>query len=124
METIDVSHYTIKKILLAKWIEPSSSVNPKSSANFSSRPKRNFLQPLRTWIEGLEISSPELAHRICQLIPAQCPFARQIKLFGRTILTIPPLCKINPVYDELMMLRFRALSYLADECGEDISAYC
>ncbi|MDY7024694.1 MAG: Mo-dependent nitrogenase C-terminal domain-containing protein, partial [Cyanobacteriota bacterium] len=36
---------------------------------------------------------------------------------------IPPLCKLNPVYDELISLRFRALCYLADECGEDITPY-
>ncbi|MFY8175362.1 Mo-dependent nitrogenase C-terminal domain-containing protein, partial [Planktothrix agardhii] len=27
-------------------------------------------------------------------------------------------------YEELVYLRFQALCYLADECGEDISAYC
>jgi hypothetical protein len=116
METANVSNYTIRQIILSHWIENST---PETS-----QPKRTLFRSLRSRIENLEISTPALAHRICQLIPAQCPFARKVQLFGRTILTIPPLCKINPFYEELMMLRFRALSYLADECGEDISAYC
>lgn len=82
------------------------------------------LKPLRQWLEGLEIRDQETAHRICRLIPAQCPFERTIQLGGRTILRIPPMCKLNPLYEEVVALRFRALCYLADECGEDISAYC
>jgi hypothetical protein len=37
---------------------------------------------------------------------------------------IPPMCKLNPLYEEVVGLRFRALCYLADDCGEDISQYC
>jgi hypothetical protein len=121
MVNADVSDYTISKIILSNWIAPWSKDNLK---NPSLQPKRDLLQPLRQRIERLEINTPALAHRICRLIPAQCPFARKIQLFNRTILEIPPLCKLNPLYEDLMMLRFRALSYLADECGEDIGAYC
>lgn len=88
--------------------------NPK---NFS------FLQPMRNWLENLRIDRRELAHSICQLIPAQCPFEREIYLGNRKILHIPPMCKLNPLYEELVGLRFRALCYLADECGEDISQF-
>lgn len=121
METANVSEYTIREIILSNWIENPTADKTKT---FSFRPKRDLFRPIRRSIDNVEITTPALAHRICKLIPAQCPFARKIQLFGRTLLTIPPLCKINPVYEELMMLRFRALSYLADECGEDISAYC
>lgn len=82
------------------------------------------LYPIRQWLNNLEINNVELAHFICRMIPTQCPFERDICLFGRTILHIPPLCKLNPVYEELTVLRFRALSYLADECGEDVGCYC
>jgi hypothetical protein len=58
------------------------------------------------------------------MIPTQCPFERDISLFGRTILSIPPLCKLNPLYEEVIGLRFRALCYLADDCGEDVGCYC
>ncbi|HIK33716.1 MAG TPA: Mo-dependent nitrogenase C-terminal domain-containing protein [Oscillatoriales cyanobacterium M59_W2019_021] len=80
-----------------------------------------LLQPIRNWIDNLQIDRLELAYSICKLIPAQCPFARDIYLGSRKIFQIPPLCKLNPLYEELIGLRFRALCYLADECGEDIS---
>ncbi|WP_069791510.1 Mo-dependent nitrogenase C-terminal domain-containing protein [Cyanobacterium sp. IPPAS B-1200] len=44
-------------------------------------------------------------------------------LFNKKLFTIPPLCKFNPLYEDLMMLRFRALSFLS-EIGEDITPYC
>jgi hypothetical protein len=47
-----------------------------------------------------------------------------LQMFGRTVLYIPPLCKLNPFYDQFVGLRFRAMCYLADVCGEDISCYC
>ena len=84
----------------------------------------NLLQPLQQWLDGMEIKQEQTARRIVKLIPAQCPFARDIKMFGRVILSIPPMCKINPVYEQLIGLRFRALCFLADCCGEDITPYC
>nr|WP_250126239.1 Mo-dependent nitrogenase C-terminal domain-containing protein [Chroococcidiopsis sp. CCMEE 29] len=82
------------------------------------------LRPVRNWLDGLEVDDPRVARFLCRMIPAQCPFERDVKLFGQKIVHIPPLCKINPLYEQLVGLRFRALSYLADECGEDVSAYC
>jgi hypothetical protein len=82
------------------------------------------LKPIRQWINRWSINNRLSAHRICKLIPAQCPFERDIKFFGRTIIHIPPLCKLNPFFEEFIGLRFRALCYLADECGEDVTQYC
>lgn len=82
------------------------------------------LKPLRQWLENFQIRDAKTAHWICEKIPARCPFERTITILGRTLLRIPPLCKLNPLYEELVSLRFRALCYLADECGEDISRYC
>ncbi len=65
-----------------------------------------------------------MARKLCVFIPASCPFEQEIKVLNRTILSIPPLCKLNPFYEQLMELRFKALTYLADECGEDITIYC
>jgi hypothetical protein len=73
------------------------------------------LSPLRQWLNRLEIRNAALAHFICRTIPVQCPFARTISLFGHTIIQIPPLCKLNPLYEEVVFLRFRALCYLADD---------
>ncbi len=83
-----------------------------------------LLRPLRDRLDAIEVRDAEFAHGVCKLIPAQCPFERDVKLFGRTLVHIPPMCKLNPLYEQLVSLRFRALCYLADECGEDISAYC
>ena len=84
----------------------------------------DIFHALRQRLDQVQVSSPKLAHRLCQIIPAQCPFERDVKLFGRTLFHIPPMCKLNPLYEEVVALRFRALCYLADECGEDITVYC
>ncbi|URD53258.1 Mo-dependent nitrogenase C-terminal domain-containing protein [Chroococcidiopsis sp. CCNUC1] len=83
----------------------------------------DVLHPVRDWLDGLEIHDPKVAHFLCKMIPPQCPFERDIKLFGHKVVHIPPLCKLNPLYEQLVGLRFRALSYLADDCGEDVSEY-
>ncbi|WP_088243476.1 Mo-dependent nitrogenase C-terminal domain-containing protein [Calothrix rhizosoleniae] len=88
-----------------------------------SKPQLDPLHPLRDWLDGLDIEDPRVARFLCKMIPSQCPFERDITLFGRKIVHIPPLCKINPLYEQMVGLRFRALSYLADDCGEDISPY-
>lgn len=85
--------------------------------------KLELLAPIRRWLTDFEIDSPQLAHQLCHLIPSTCPFEREIKLLPRLVIRIPPLCKINPFYEELVHLRFRALSYLVDECGLDINSY-
>lgn len=84
----------------------------------------DLLHPVRDWMEQLEIHDPRVARFLCKMIPPQCPFERDVKLFGHKIVHIPPMCKLNPLYEQLVGLRFRALCYLADERGEDISRYC
>lgn len=70
------------------------------------------------------IKSAKVARLLCQIIPIQCPFEHDIKLFDHTIFHILPLCKLNPFYEQVVNLRFVCLSYLADECGEDVTVYC
>ncbi|MER3433409.1 MAG: nitrogenase [Leptolyngbya sp. ERB_1_1] len=84
----------------------------------------DVLHPVRSWLDHTEIHDPKVARFLCKMIPAQCPFERNITLFGRKVVHIPPLCKLNPLYEQLVGIRFRALSYLADECGEDVTPYC
>jgi hypothetical protein len=106
----------------------AANISSVMASNFSLNShhslKLDFFKPCRRWLDSLNINNPQLAHKICQLIPAQCPFERDIKLFGYTLFHIPPMCKLNPLYEEVVALRFRAMCYLADECGEDISQYC
>lgn len=86
--------------------------------------KFDLLKPVRQRMDQIEVKSPDLAHTLCKLIPAQCPFERDVKAFGRILFHIPPMCKLNPLYEQVVSLRFRALCYLADECGEDVTRYC
>lgn len=102
----------------------ATEISAPAAALPSPNDKFDLFKPLRQWLDQIEIQNSKLAHLICRLIPAQCPFERDIVLFGRTILHIPPLCKLNPVYEQVVSLRFRALCYLADECGEDVTLYC
>lgn len=95
------------------------SVSPSLQSNAST----DVLLPVRHWLDELEIQDPKVARFLCKMIPSQCPFERDVNLFGHKIVHIPPLCKLNPLYDQLVGLRFRALSYLADKCKEDVSAY-
>ncbi|MEH2271581.1 MAG: Mo-dependent nitrogenase C-terminal domain-containing protein [Nostoc sp.] len=119
---------TTKKIFLASWVsinQAETSDHKVTQLNHSaSKPHWDILQPLRQRVENIQVRDRQLAHRLCKLIPSQCPFERDVKLFGKTLFHIPPMCKLNPLYEEVVGLRFRALCYLADDCGEDVSQYC
>ncbi len=124
---MNVSHNTTRHIPLASWVfidQADASVQNLSLLQGPSKPKFDFLQPLRQRLDRVEVRDRKLAHRLCKVIPAQCPFERDVKVFGKTLFHIPPMCKLNPLYEEVVSLRFRALCYLADECGEDVTAYC
>jgi hypothetical protein len=87
------------------------------------KPGFDILKPLRQLVDSIQLKNAKTAHLLSTLIPCCCPFERDVVFFGKTLFHIPPLCKLNPLYDEFVSLRFRALSYLADECGEDITKY-
>ncbi len=82
-----------------------------------------FLSPFRFLIERIEVENREIARFICQLIPCHCPFERDVSFLGKKLFHIPPLCKLNPLYQDFIGLRLRALNYLSDVCGEDVSKY-
>ncbi len=84
----------------------------------------SLLQPIAQKLDEIEMRNAEMAHFFCRLIPAQCPFEQDVQWFGRVLFHIPPMCKLNPFYEQLVGLRFKALCYLADVCGEDIAVYC
>jgi hypothetical protein len=88
------------------------------------RSQFDLLAPIRQQIDKFEIHNPELARWLCKVIPSQCPFERDVYFFGKKVAHLPPLCKLNPLYEEVVALRFRALCYLTDCCGEDVRAYC
>jgi len=123
---MESTHSTTESPQGANFVWVASEVSMNSLPKREAGPSIQFrlLKPIREWLDELEVSDRKMAQTVASVIPAQCPFERTVKLFGRTVLYIPPLCKLNPFYDELVGLRFRALCYLADECGEDISPYC
>lgn len=101
--------------------------NPSDSSegNYLHPPHHHpdILNPIKHWLDGMEIKDARVARFVCKMIPPQCPFERDVKIFGHKIIHIPPMCQINPLYEQLVGLRFRSLSYLADDCKEDISKY-
>lgn len=123
---MSISHSTIENRRLTSWFwtDRASTAVANTISQPKSKKRLDLLQPLRQILNEIDVRDPELAHRLCEMIPAQCPFERNVKLFGRTLFHIPPLCKLNPLYEEVANLRFRALCYLADQCGEDVSKYC
>jgi hypothetical protein len=125
---MNVLDFTIQHLIRITWIELSEqATTQRDLSRVPTRRHRQFfkpLGPLKQWLDRLEVRDRQMAHSLCKLIPAQCPFERDIKIGGRVLFHIPPLCKLNPFYDQFVGLRFRALCYLADECGEDITVYC
>lgn len=99
----------------------NTAINNRFISNTTiNQPVSPILNPLRQWLDSLEIHDAQLALFLYKAIPAQCPFEREFKIAGRTFLKIPPLCKLNPLYDQVVGLRFRAMCYLVDECGMTI----
>ncbi len=117
----------LKETVLASVRSTLYSLKPENDAIATGlRPpaasgKRDPLKPAREWLDQMEVQDPRLARFVCKLIPSQCPFERDVVLFNKKLVHIPPMCKLNPLYEQLVGLRFRALSYLADDCGEDVT---
>jgi tellurite resistance protein len=103
--------------------ESASAASPLTLPPQKSKLGVDVLHPVKEWLDDMEVKDPRLARFVCKVIPPQCPFERDINLFGRKIAHIPPLCKLNPLYEQFTTLRFRSLSYLADDCGEDVTKY-
>ncbi len=119
-EALGLEIEALKSLESTLW-HPEQSSSPQ---DLESLPHQaDILNPVKQWLDGMEVKDPRVARFICKIIPSQCPFERDITLFGRKIVHIPPMCKLNPLYEQLVGLRFRSLSYLADDCQEDVSPY-
>jgi hypothetical protein len=62
---------------------------------------------LKKQIDSWTPRDRRIAQIVCRIIPAQCPFERKLQFLGFKK-QIPPLCKLNPFYEQLVSLRFRA----------------
>jgi Mo-dependent nitrogenase C-terminus len=125
---MNVFEHTVPYRTLPIWVwvgkqETADSV-PTNPQPYGQKSRFDLLHPLKQWLDSTEIKSQKLARFLCKFIPSQCPFEREVKVGDRTLFYIPPLCKLNPLYEQVVGMRFRALCYLADECGEDVTPYC
>ncbi|MCW6051406.1 Mo-dependent nitrogenase [Lyngbya sp. CCAP 1446/10] len=128
VEAIESLRHTIEDSNCQPQGPSSQAVVDYAATPLSARPPqphhKNVLQPVKDWLDAWEVHDPRVAHFVCKMIPSQCPFERDVVLFGRKIVHIPAMCQINPLYEQLVGMRFRALCYLADDCKEDVSTYC
>ena len=112
---MNVFEHTVSYRTLPSWVwlgkqETAVSVATKSQP-YGQKPHFDPLHPLKQWLDNTAIKSQKLAHLLCKFIPSQCPFEREVKIGDRTLFNIPPLCKLNPLYEQVVGLRFRALCY-------------
>lgn len=125
---MNVFEHTVPYRTLPIWVwvgKKETAVNVATNSQpYGQKPRFDLLHPLKQWLDSAEIKSQKLARFLCKFIPSQCPFEREVKIGDRTLFHIPPMCKLNPLYEQVVGIRFRALCYLADECGEDVTTYC
>ncbi|MGK7891729.1 MAG: Mo-dependent nitrogenase C-terminal domain-containing protein, partial [Leptolyngbyaceae cyanobacterium] len=62
-----------------------SSSTLKSQTRTAVKSPIQPLSPLRQWLDNLEINDAKVAHRIARLIPGQCPFERDVTVWGHTL---------------------------------------
>jgi hypothetical protein len=67
-----------------------------------TRKQSRLLSWVKRTIDGINVESEQLSRFVVASIPAQCPFARKVSLNGKLLFEIPPLCKLNPAYDEVV----------------------
>ncbi|MEM8611847.1 MAG: Mo-dependent nitrogenase C-terminal domain-containing protein [Cyanobacteria bacterium P01_H01_bin.105] len=127
LQSLESTLYNLEKV--KEEVQPGTSnlaPAPAAASPLTPPPAQEGpdpLKPMREWLDQLDVQDPRLARFVCKMIPSQCPFERDVTLFGKKVVHIPPMCKINPLYEQMVGLRFRALSHLADDLGEDVTPY-
>ena len=127
LQSLQSTLYNLRQV--KEEVQPGTSIVETASGAATSltppEPKEgpDPLKPMREWLDQMDVQDPRLARFVCKMVPSQCPFERDVTLFGKKVVHIPPMCKLNPLYEQLVGLRFRALSHLADDLGEDVTPY-
>lgn len=80
-----------QNIYFPAFVNPDVENEQIVNRNHLAKTRLDILQPLRGWLDSLDIQNQKFARFIAQTIPAQCPFERDIVLFGRKIAHIPPV---------------------------------
>lgn len=123
LDTLRLTLCNLDTLTISPLVQPTEEKSDRTPSLQPPSAKLDPLQNVRNWLDSMEIQDPKIARFLCKLIPSQCPFERDIVVFKKKVVHIPPMCKINPLYEQLVGLRFRSLSYLADVCKEDITPY-
>jgi hypothetical protein len=116
-------HLSVEELeLLRHWSEglhcndtPIAALTPSAQLAEDQARHWHVLAPLKHWLDQWDPVDPHVAAFVVSLISAQCPFERNIVLFGRKLVHIPPMCKINPLYDQWVGLRFRCLGHWPED---------
>lgn len=87
------------------------------------RLKQFFLKLVHSIFALVKVDGSSTTSLICELMPSQCPFKREIYFQNHKLFQIFSLGPFNPVYEKVIVFRFREFSYLADQCSKDINRY-
>jgi len=94
------------------WKEGVEYENHWLEATTIGRPFRlELLRSVRHWLDALEVREPRVARLLCKLIPAQCPFERDIKLFGKS-LSYATVVQAQPALRTISWPTLRSMCYL------------
>lgn len=119
---IEVPELSALRTTLISKDDPSSPISGGDRDGHEGSAHPDPLSPIRGWMDSIQVRNPKVAHFLCRMIPSQCPFERDVVLFGKKVMHVPAMCKLNPLYDQVVGLRFRALNYLSNK-GEDVTHY-
>ena len=98
-------------------LTPALGFNSKLMSSFVAcsfevtQPWKPFA-PLKQWLDSLDLGDEMIFSFVVQLFPSQCPFERDfIFLVACWSLSFPPMCKIHPLFEQLVALRFRCICH-------------
>jgi len=72
------------------------------------------------WFDALELHDPKVAQLLCKLIPARCPLREKSSSLTTLYFIFHP-CASWTLSTSKWLAYASRLSYLADECGEDVA---
>ena len=86
----------------------SAAASPLTPPPEKSKSGMDVLHPVKDWLEGMDVQDPRLAKFVCKVIPPQCPFERDINLFGRHYCSYSPSLQtqspVRAVYNAALSL--------------------
>ena len=120
LPTIDWNHGQAHQLDLLQILAEVLGLNSElisSLVPYSTRVTQAWkrLDPLKHWLNGLDPGDERISSFIAHLIPFLDPFGCDIDLFAHKLVQIPVMCKINPLFEQFLAVRFRCLGHLSVE---------